>query len=83
MQLVGRFWVFLSHTAPGFQLWFYFHLVGHPTYLGLLLRLPGGLQSAQVRVRYGAGVASWVTGVLAATRYSGELAARTVGNIVL
>ena len=26
-QLVGRFWVFfLSHTAPGFQLWFYFHL---------------------------------------------------------
>ena len=27
VQLVGRFWVFfLSHTAPGFQLWFYFHL---------------------------------------------------------
>ena len=24
VQLVGRFWVFfLSHTAPGFQLWFY------------------------------------------------------------
>ena len=27
MQLVGRLSVFfLSHTAPGFQLWFYFHL---------------------------------------------------------
>ena len=27
VQLVGRFGVFfLSHTAPGFQLWFYFHL---------------------------------------------------------
>ena len=27
VQLVGRFSVFfLSHTAPGFQLWFYFHL---------------------------------------------------------
>ena len=29
--MVGRFWVFfLSHTAPGFQLWFYFHQVGCP-----------------------------------------------------
>ena len=26
VQLVGRFWVFfLSNSAPGFQLWFYFH----------------------------------------------------------
>ena len=33
---MGRLWVFfLSHTAPGFQLWFYFHL-----HKGLLLRLP-------------------------------------------
>ena len=33
LQLVGRFWVFfLSHTAPEFRLWFYFHLyiVGRP-----------------------------------------------------
>ena len=32
VQLVGRLWVFfLSHSAPGFQLWLYFHLhVGHP-----------------------------------------------------
>ena len=27
VQLVRRFWVFFfSHTALGFQLWFYFHL---------------------------------------------------------
>ena len=26
VQLVGWFWVFLSHTATGFQVWFYFHL---------------------------------------------------------
>ena len=27
VQIMGRFWAFfLSHTAPGFQLWFYFHL---------------------------------------------------------
>ena len=26
VELLGRFWVFfLSHTAPGFQLWFYLH----------------------------------------------------------
>ena len=41
LQLVGRFWVFfLSHTAPGFQLWFYFHLHTWVVHWGLLLRLP-------------------------------------------
>ena len=41
VQLVGRFWVFfLSHTAPGFQLWFYFHLCMWVFHWGLLLRLP-------------------------------------------
>ena len=41
MQLAGRFWVFfLSHTAPGFQLWFYFHLCMWVVHWGLLLRLP-------------------------------------------
>ena len=40
VQLVGRFWVFfLSHTAPGFQLWFYFHLCMWVVHWGLLLRL--------------------------------------------
>ena len=35
------FWVFfLSHTAPGFQLWFYFHLYMWAVHWGLLLRLP-------------------------------------------
>ena len=38
--LVGRFGVFfLSHTAPGFQLWFYFHLCIWVVHLSLLLRL--------------------------------------------
>ena len=41
VQLVGRFGVFfLSHTAPGFQLWFYFHLCMWVVPWGLLLRLP-------------------------------------------
>ena len=35
---MGRFWVFfLSHTAPGFQLWFYFHLYMWAIHWGLLL----------------------------------------------
>ena len=41
VQLAGRFWVFcLSHTAPGFQLWFHFHLCMWVIRWGLLLRLP-------------------------------------------
>ena len=41
VQLVGRVWViFLSHAAPGFQLWFYFHLCEWVAHWGLLLRLP-------------------------------------------
>ena len=36
MQLVGRFWeFFLIHTAPGFQLWFYFLLYMGVVYWGL------------------------------------------------
>ena len=31
---------FLSQTAPGFQLWFYFHLCMWVVHCGLLLRLP-------------------------------------------
>ena len=39
--LVGKFWViFISHTAHGFQLWFYFHLCMWVIHWGLLLRLP-------------------------------------------
>ena len=41
VQLVERFWVFfLSYTAPGFQLWFYFHLYMWVVHWDLLLRLP-------------------------------------------
>ena len=33
---MGRFWVFfLSHTASGFQLWFYFHLYMWVVHWGL------------------------------------------------
>ena len=36
MQLVGMFWVFfLRYTAPGFQLWFYFHLYMWVVHWGL------------------------------------------------
>ena len=31
---------FLSHTVPGFQLWFYFHLWIWVAHWGVLLRLP-------------------------------------------
>ena len=41
MQLVGRSWVFfLSPTAPGFQLWSYFHLYMWVIHWASLLRLP-------------------------------------------
>ena len=40
-QLMGRFGVFfLSHTAPGFHLWLYFHFYKWVVHWGLLLRLP-------------------------------------------
>ena len=42
---------------------------------------PGGLGSAPVRARCGDGAAPWLAGALAA--YTGELAARAGGNIVL
>ena len=65
--LVGRFWVFfLSHTAPGFQLWCYFHLCMWVVHWGLLLRLPWRSGSAPVRARGGGGAAAWVAGALAA-----------------
>ena len=36
VQFMGRFWVFfLSHTATGFQLWFYFHLYMWGVHWGL------------------------------------------------
>ena len=67
LQLVGRFWVFfLSHTVPGFQLWFYFHLCMWAVHWGLLLRLPWRTWVCPLRARCGGGAAAWVAGVLAA-----------------
>ena len=63
----GRVWVFsLSHTAPGFQLWFYF-LLCMWVVTGVCSRgRPGGLGFAPVRARCGGGAAAWVAEVLAA-----------------
>ena len=67
-QLVGRFQVFfLSHTAPGFQLWFYFHLCMWAIhwYLASEAALED-LGLPPVRARCGGGAAAWVAGALAA-----------------
>ena len=65
-QLVGRLWVFfLSHTAPGFHLWFYFHLSMWMVHWSLLLGLPWRIGFAPVRARCGGGAAAWVAEVLA------------------
>ena len=81
--MVGRFWVFfLSHTAPGFQLWFYFHLHMWFVHWGLLLRLPwrtwvcpceGQLWRCICLGHRASG----------SIQYSGEFVAREAGNIVL
>ena len=77
LQLVERFCIFfLSHTAPGFQLWFYLHLCTWVIHCCLLLRLPWRNAPVSTMGADGA-VAS------GSTRYSGELAARATGNIVL
>ena len=75
-MLVGRFWVFfLSHTAPGFQLWFYFHLFMwvKEGFAGVCSRgCPGGLGFAPVRARCGGDAAAWVARVLAALGTQGS-----------
>ena len=84
MQLVGRFGVFfLSHTVPGFQLWFYFYHYIWVIHWGLLLRLPWRTWLCPCEGQVWGGAAAWVTGVLAALKYSGELAARAARNKVL
>ena len=80
----GTLWVFFfSHTAPGFQLWSYFHLCMWIVHWGLLLRLPWQAwvcpcedqvwRCCSCLGRRGSG----------STRCSGELAARAAGTIVL
>ena len=84
VQLVGRFWVFfLNHTAPGFQLWFYFHLCLWAIHWGLLLRLPWRTwvcPSEGQAWRWCSCLGRRGSG---SSRPSGELAARTAGNTVL
>ena len=81
--MVGRFWVFfLSNTAPGFPLWFYFHLCMWVVHWGLLLRLSGRAWVCPCEGQM------WRCNCLGhrvsgSTRYSGELVARAAGNIVL
>ena len=82
LWLVRRFWVFfLSHTAPGFQLWFYFCLCMWVVHWGLLLRLPWRTWICPSEDQ----VWRWCSCLdhrgSGSTRYSGEKAARAAGNI--
>ena len=83
VQLVGRFWVlFLSHTAPGFQLWFYLLLCMWIVHRGLLLSLPWRTWVCPSEDQ----VWRWCSCLghrPGSTRYSGEPAARAPGNRVL
>ena len=84
VQLVRRFWIFfLRHAAPGFQLWFYFHLCMWFVHWGLLLRLPWRTWVCPCEGH----VWRWCSYLgrrgSGSTRYSGELASRAAGNIVL
>ena len=84
VKLVRMFWgFFLRHTAPGFQLWFYFHLCMWVIHWGLLLRLPWRTWVCPCEGQ----VWRWCSCLSCRgpgnTRYSGELAARAAGNIVL
>ena len=79
-----RFWVlFRSHTAPGFQLWFYFHLYIWVIHWGLPLRLPWRTWICPCEGQ----VWRWCSCLghrgSDSTRYSGELAAGEAGSIVL
>ena len=76
VQLIGGFGVFsLSDIAPGFQLWFYFHLWISVVHWGLLLRLPWRTWVCPSEGQGHRGSGS--------SRYSEELAARAAGNTVL
>ena len=77
VELVRRFWVsFLSYTAPGLQLWFYFHLCLWVVRWDLQLRLPWRTWACPCEGQ----VWRWCSCLgrrgSGRTRYSGELAAR-------
>ena len=82
-QLVGRFWVFfLSHTASGFQLWFYFHLCMWVVHWGLFLRLPWRTWVFPCEGQVWRCCSCLGCRGSGSTRYSRELVAGTTGNIV-
>ena len=82
--MVGRFWVFfLSHIAPGFQLWFYFHRCMWVTHWGLLLRLPWRTWICLCEDQVGRWCSCLGCSVSGSNMYSEKLATREVGNIVL
>ena len=84
VQLVGRFWVFFrSHTAPGFQLWFYFHLYMWVVHWGLLLRLPWRAWVCRCEGQLWRWFSCMGRRGSGSARYSGALAAKAAGNIVL
>ena len=77
-------WIFfLSHTAPRFRLWFYFHLCMWVVHWDLLLRLPWRTWVCPSEGQ----VWRWCSFLgcrgSGSTRYLGELAASAAGNIVL
>ena len=84
VQLVGRFWVFfLSHTGPGFQLWFYFHLCMWVVHWGLLSRVPYRTWVCPCEGQMWRWCSCLGCRDSGNTRYSEELVARAAGNIVL
>ena len=79
----------LSHTAPGFQLWFYFHLCMWVVHWGLLLRLlwrTWVCPCEDLVWRWCSCLGHRGSGTHRGsdnTRYSGELVARAAENTVL
>ena len=74
---------FLSHTTPGFQLWFYFHLWIWAVHWGLLLRLPWRTWVCPCEDQVWRWCCCLGRRGSGSTSYSGELVARAAGNIVL
>ena len=80
---MGRVWVFFRcHTAPGFQLWFYFYLCMLAVRWGLLLRLPWRTWVCPCEGRVWRWCSCLGHRASGSTRYSGELAARAAENTV-
>ena len=83
-EVVGRLQVFfLSHPAPGFQLWFYFHLCMWVVHWGLHLRLPWRAWVCPCEGQVWRCCSCLGHRGSGSTRYSGELTVREAGNIVL